>query len=76
MTKLRFKGKIYKVIEIIEPSDTSIIKEQAEVVNSKGEKFTFVHSITGYYLYDDKNNRVAETLSIKWSNNNGKFDTV
>lgn len=74
--KLRFKGKIYKVIEFTQPSDISIVKEQAKVINSKGIEFTFIHSITGYYLYDDKGNRVAETLSIKWSDDNGRFNTI
>ena len=74
--KLRFQGKVYKVIEFIQPSDISIIKEQARVVNSKGIEFTFIHSITGYYLYDSKGNRVAEALSIKWSDNNDRFNTI
>lgn len=74
--KLRFQGKIYKVIEFIQPSDASIIKEQAKVVNSKGVEFTFIHPISGYYLYDNKGNRVAETLSIKWSDSNDRFNTI
>lgn len=58
--KLRFQGEIYKVIEFIQPSDISIIKGQAKVVNSKGVEFTFIHSISGYYLYDNNGNRVRK----------------
>lgn len=74
--KIRFQGKIYKVIEPLQSNDVSIIKEAFKVVDSKGTHFTLIHSMTGYYLYDDKAHRVAETSSIKWSDNNGRFDTI
>lgn len=63
--KIKFKGKTYTVIDYLETTDIDIIKRKAKVKNSKGEEFTFVQSILGFYLYDSKYNRVAETLSVQ-----------
>lgn len=63
--KIKFKGKTYTVIEVLNIDDTSIIKRKEKVKSSKGEIFIFVKSVLGYYLYNDKNQRVAETLSIQ-----------
>lgn len=67
MHKIRFKGKIYTEVENDDNFlyDTSIVKEKYKVKNSKGELFTFIHSIIGYFLYDSKGNRYAEAQSIK-----------
>ena len=62
--KIKFKGKTYTVIDYLENTDIDIIKRKARVKNSKGEEFTFVQSILGFYLYDKKCNRIAETLSV------------
>ena len=63
--KIKFKGKIYTVIEVLDVGDASIIKRKAKVKSSKGEIFIFIQSVLGYYLYNDKNQRVAETLSVQ-----------
>lgn len=63
--KIKFKGKTYTVIDYLETTDADIIKRKARVKSSKGEEFTFVQSILGFYLYDAKCNRVAETLSVQ-----------
>ena len=63
--KIKFKGKTYTVIDYLETPDIDIIKRKARVKNSKGEEFTFIQSILGFYLYDKKYNRIAETLSVQ-----------
>lgn len=63
--KIKFKGKIYTVIEEQDVKDSTIIKFRARVKNSKGEEFTFIYSAIGYYLYDSKGNRIAETISVQ-----------
>ena len=45
--------------------DKSIIKRRAKVVDSKGVVFTYMHSVTGHHLYNDKDQRVVETSSIQ-----------
>ena len=63
--KIKFQGKTYTVIEVQDVGDPSIIKYRAKVKNSKGEEFTFIHSGTGYHLYNGKNQRIAETTSVQ-----------
>lgn len=63
--KIKFKGKTYTVIEYLESCEPTIIKRKARVKSSKGEEFTFVQSILGFYLYDKRCNRIAETLSVQ-----------
>ena len=58
--KLRFKGKIYTVIKTEDVGDPSIIMMRAIVKNRKGEEFTFIHSIIGYFLYDKAGKRIEE----------------
>lgn len=67
--KIKFQGKTYTVVSVEDVVDPSIIKYRAKVVNSKGEGFTFIHSVTGYHLYNSKDQRVAETTSVQeWEN--------
>lgn len=63
--KIKFQGKTYTIVEVQDVVDPTIIKYRAIVKNSKGEEFTFIHSGTGYYLYNDKNRRIAETTSVQ-----------
>lgn len=63
--KIKFKGKTYTVIDYLETPDIDIIKRKARVKSSKGEEFIFVQSILGFYLYDKRCNRIAETLSVQ-----------
>lgn len=63
--KIKFKGKIYTVVEILDVGDSAIIKRREKVIDSKGKEFTFIQSIIGFFLYDDKEKRVAETTSIQ-----------
>jgi len=63
--KIKFQGKTYTVIEVQDVGDPTIIKYRAKVRSSKGEELTFIHSGTGYYLYNDRDQRVAETTSVQ-----------
>ena len=63
--KIKFKGKTYTVVETQDVVDPSIIKYRAKVKDSKGEIFTFIHSGTGFHLYDIKDRRIAETTSVQ-----------
>lgn len=67
--KFKIKGKTYTLLEEMDVIDKSIIKRRAKVVDSKGVVFTYIHSITGYHLYNDKDQRIVETFSIQeWEN--------
>jgi hypothetical protein len=63
--KIKFQNKTYTVIEVQDAGDPAIIKYRAKVKNSKGEEFTFVHSLTGFHLYNEKDQRIAETTSVQ-----------
>lgn len=76
MRKLKFKGKIYRLIEFIEPEDKTFIQCEAHVIDSKNTDFIYVHSILGYFLYDTDGNRLSEAQGVKWSDENGRFTTL
>lgn len=63
--KFKIKGRTYTLVQEIDVVDTDIIKRRALVVDSKGVQFTYLHSITGHHLYNDKSQRVVDTTSIQ-----------
>lgn len=63
--KLKIKGKTYTIKKYLDNLDDSIIKKRAIVVDSKGNQYTYIHSITGHCLYDDKSRRIVESYSIQ-----------
>jgi len=63
--KLKFQGKTYTITEVQDVGDPSIIKYRAKVKSSKGEEFTYIHSGTGHHLYNNKDQRIAETTSVQ-----------
>lgn len=67
--KFKIKGKTYTLLEEVDVIDKSIIKRRAKVVDSKGVVFTYIHSVTGHHLYNDKDQRIVETSSVQeWEN--------
>jgi hypothetical protein len=64
-TKFKIKGRVYTLIEELDIGDPDIIKRRAILVDSKGVKFTYISSVIGHYLYDDKEQRVVDTLSVQ-----------
>lgn len=67
--KFKIKGRTYTLLEEMDVIDKSIIKRRAKVVDSKGVVFTYMHSVTGHHLYNDKDQRVVDTFSIQeWDN--------
>lgn len=63
--KFKIKGKVYTLIEELDVGDPTIIKRRAIISDSKGVKYTYISSSTGHHLYDDKQRRVIETLSVQ-----------
>ena len=63
--KFKIKGKTYTLLEEMDVIDKSIIKRRAKVVDSKGVVFTYMHSVTGNHLYNDKDQRIVETSSVQ-----------
>ena len=63
--KFKIKGKTYTLVEEVDVVDKDIVKRRAIVKDSKGVTFTYLHSVTGHHLYNDKDQRVAETSSIQ-----------
>lgn len=63
--KFKIKGRTYTLLEEMDVIDKSIIKRRAKVVDSKGVVFTYMHSVTGHHLYNDKDQRVVDTFSIQ-----------
>lgn len=63
--KFKIKGKTYTLVKEQDIVDKDIIKRRAIIVDSKGTEFTYIHSVTGHHLYNDKEQRVVETLSVQ-----------
>ena len=63
--KFKIKGKTYTLLEEMDVVDKSIIKRRAKVADSKGVVFTYIHSVTGHHLYNDKDQRIVETSSVQ-----------
>ena len=63
--KFKIKGKTYTLIKELDIVDPDIIKRRAIIVDSKGVEYTYIYSATGHHLYNDKSQRVVETLSIQ-----------
>ena len=63
--KFKVKGKTYTLLEEMNVIDKSIIKRRAKVADSKGVVFTYMHSVTGHHLYNDKDQRIVETSSVQ-----------
>lgn len=63
--KFKIKGKTYTLLEEMDVIDRSIVKRRAKVADSKGVVFTYMHSLTGHHLYNDKDQRVVDTSSIQ-----------
>lgn len=64
-TKYKIKGKTYTLVEVQDVGDPQIIKFRGKVKDSKGVEYTLIHSVLGYHLYDSKDRRYAESLSIQ-----------
>lgn len=63
--KFKIKGKTYTLMKELDIIDTDIIKRRAIISDSKGVEYIYIHSITGHHLYNEKSQRVVETLSIQ-----------
>lgn len=63
--KFKIKGKTYTLLEEMDVIDRSIVKRRAKVADSKGVVFTYMYSLTGHHLYNDKDQRVVDTSSIQ-----------
>lgn len=64
MKKFIIKGKTYTVLEEI-PTQDSIVNYMAKVRNSKKEEFTLIKGYNKYSLYNDKEQKVLTTYSIR-----------